>query len=292
MCREILNSCVRNTEEAERASKGQAGEVAGATSSGRGLRKGIWGMIEESELAKSIKLKEEKKVRLLAFSFAILCCVFLYADSFWEQNESDVVLRAWTCVTELSSSLAADVKGSPQTPKPVANPAAFNELVSKSKAVAAELAIVIQETEDSSRLEELLGINDQLLSLLKNVPGGTRPQLTLKGLGLTLNDLRNSSVDGDGMLDGLPHINGRAATAINGHRGGGSSASSSADSFEEGGATTPTTPRIDKGKQRAEPEPEQELVLSPKTFQINESESEDEDGVRYHAEEVASPTNR
>jgi protein phosphatase 1 regulatory subunit 37 len=209
-----------------------------------------------------------------------------------EQNESDIVVRAWTCLTELSSSLS-DVKGSPQTPKPIPNPAAFNELVAKSKAVASELAIVIQETEDPSRLEELLGINDQLLSLLKNVPGGTRPQLTLKGLGLTLEDSRTSSVDGDGMLDGLPHINGRAATvAINGHGGGDSSASSSADSFEEGQASTPTTPRIDKGKQRAEPEPErEEMVLSPKTFQISESESEDEDGVRYH-EEVASPTDR
>jgi protein phosphatase 1 regulatory subunit 37 len=196
-------------------------------------------------------------------------------------------------LTELSSSLAPGVKGSPQTPKPAVNPAAFNELVSKSKAVASELAIVIQETEDPSRLEELLGINDQLLSLLKTVPGGTRPQLKLKGLGLTLDDdSRNSSVDGDGMLDGLPHINGRAA-AMNGHFGGDSSASSSADSFEEDKTLTPTTPRIDKGKQRAEPEPEQEeMVLSPKTFQINESESEDEDGVRYRGEEVASPTDR
>lgn len=198
------------------------------------------------------------------------------------------MVRAWACVTELSSSLTPDVKGSPQTPKPIANPAAFNELVSKSKAVASELAIVIQETVDPSRLEELLGINDQLLSLLKNVPGGTRPQLTLKGLGLTLDDSRNSSMDGDGILDGLPHINGRVA-AMNGHVGGDSSASSSVNGFEE---DTPTTPRIDKGKQRAEPEPEQEeMVLSPKTFQVNESESEDEDGVRYR-EEVASPTDR
>ncbi|KIM43835.1 hypothetical protein M413DRAFT_18150 [Hebeloma cylindrosporum] len=270
MCREILNSCVRNTEEAERASKGEVGGGAPTTLGGRGLRKGIWGMIEESELAKSIRLKEEKT------------------------NETDVVVRAWACLTELSSSIAPDTKGSPQTPKPAANPAAFNDLVSKSKAVASELAIVIQDTEDPSRLEELLGINDQLLSLLKNVPGGSRPQLTLKGLGLTLNDSRNSSsVDGDGMLDGLPHINGRPA-AINGHTGGDSSASSSVDGFEdEDNALTPTTPRIDKGKQRAEPEPEQEeMVLSPKAFQISESEDEDEDGLRYPSEEVASPTDR
>ena len=57
MCREILNSCVRNTEEAERISKDGSGVV-----SGRGLRKGVWGMIEESELAKSIRKGEEKRV--------------------------------------------------------------------------------------------------------------------------------------------------------------------------------------------------------------------------------------
>jgi protein phosphatase 1 regulatory subunit 37 len=84
MCREILNSCVRNTEEAERASKAQAGGVAGATSSGRGLRKGIWGMIEESELAKSIRLKEDKRVRLLAF-FRDLRFVFCALTPFWNR---------------------------------------------------------------------------------------------------------------------------------------------------------------------------------------------------------------
>lgn len=54
MCREILNSCVRNTENAERASQG--------TDSGRGHARGLWNMIEDSELAKSIRLDEEKKV--------------------------------------------------------------------------------------------------------------------------------------------------------------------------------------------------------------------------------------
>jgi protein phosphatase 1 regulatory subunit 37 len=60
MCREILNSCVRNTEEAERLSKASEGS---GVQSGRGQRKGVWGMIEESELAKSIRKGEEKRVR-------------------------------------------------------------------------------------------------------------------------------------------------------------------------------------------------------------------------------------
>jgi protein phosphatase 1 regulatory subunit 37 len=70
MCREILNSCVRNTEEAERLSKTSEGS---SILSGRGQRKGVWGMIEESELAKSIRKGEEKRVcfNIRVYSFQI-----------------------------------------------------------------------------------------------------------------------------------------------------------------------------------------------------------------------------
>lgn len=54
MCRDILATCTRNTEDAERASQ--------TIGSGKGLGKGVWGMIEESELAKTFKKDEEKKV--------------------------------------------------------------------------------------------------------------------------------------------------------------------------------------------------------------------------------------
>jgi hypothetical protein len=77
MCRDILNSCVRNTEEAERASQMHIGDVdgdgrgngvsAGTGGSGRGLGKGVWNMIEESELAKSIRLDEKSKVIFSSF---------------------------------------------------------------------------------------------------------------------------------------------------------------------------------------------------------------------------------
>jgi hypothetical protein len=61
MCRDILNSCVRNTEEAEKSSRGANGANAGT--SGRGQARGVWGMIEESELAKTIRQGEEYKVQ-------------------------------------------------------------------------------------------------------------------------------------------------------------------------------------------------------------------------------------
>ncbi len=78
MCREILNTCVRNTEEAERNSRlatstpsSATSEIApiGATASQilhrKGQKKGVWGLIEESELARSIRKDEEKKVRFI-----------------------------------------------------------------------------------------------------------------------------------------------------------------------------------------------------------------------------------
>ena len=66
MCRDILNTCVRNTEEAERNSQ--------AMGSGRGLGKGVWGMIEESELAKTFKKGDEKKVRCSIGRFS--ACIY------------------------------------------------------------------------------------------------------------------------------------------------------------------------------------------------------------------------
>ena len=50
MCRDILNTCVRNTEDAEKAA---TGGNCGDTTSGK--KTAVWGMIEESELAKTIR---------------------------------------------------------------------------------------------------------------------------------------------------------------------------------------------------------------------------------------------
>ena len=55
MCREILNTCTRNTEEAEKVS-----QAAAAQASGKGSGKGVWGLIEDSELARSIRRDEAK----------------------------------------------------------------------------------------------------------------------------------------------------------------------------------------------------------------------------------------
>lgn len=136
-----------------------------------------------------------------------------------------------------------------------------SDIALNARTVVAELATAIQETDDPVRLEELLEINDQLLGLLKKLPaaGGKpgKPTLSLRGLGLSLH--------GD-------------TPAVNGHANGISAkASPSIDDYAEAD-DTPTTPRIDKGKRRADPEPEEiEKVLSPALLLSETSEDEDEE---------------
>ncbi|KAF9459258.1 hypothetical protein BDZ94DRAFT_1312550 [Collybia nuda] len=246
MCRDILNSCVRNTEEAERISH----PPNGPNGSGRGLGKGVWGMIEESELAKSIRLGEAKV------------------------TDTDVVVRARACITQLT-----EIISNSKTPSSLASkPGEVAEASTNAKVIISELAGVVGETVDPGRMDELLTINDQLTSLLHELPPPSRPVLTLQGLGLSFHDTPSVGVT---KANGLP----------NGHL-----PETSSEEPQEDPDLTPTTPRIDKGKGRAEPEPEEpEKVLSP-TMLPTDSEDEDEDGEHFvpieEVEDVASPTNR
>jgi hypothetical protein len=61
MCRDILNSCVRNTEEAEKNSSigsRDSSIASGVNTNGR--RAAVWGMIDDSELAKAIRRDFDK----------------------------------------------------------------------------------------------------------------------------------------------------------------------------------------------------------------------------------------
>lgn len=57
---------MRNTEEAEKAARGGHAEEGprGIPASGKGLGKGVWGLIEESELAKSIRMGDGVQVKV------------------------------------------------------------------------------------------------------------------------------------------------------------------------------------------------------------------------------------
>jgi hypothetical protein len=58
MCRDILNTCVRNTEDAEKAA---TNGISGDATSGK--KAAVWGMIEESELARAIRGSLDKVCR-------------------------------------------------------------------------------------------------------------------------------------------------------------------------------------------------------------------------------------
>ncbi|TFK18854.1 RNI-like protein [Coprinopsis marcescibilis] len=257
MCREILSTCTRNTETAERKSKAANGQTA---PSGRGAGKGVWNMIEDSELAKSIRLDEGKK------------------------SESDIVARAHACIAQLS-----DVVENPSASLP--NGQTATHIVTDSRAVVSELATAIQETDDPLKLEQQLELNDRLLGLLKSAQIVMKPTLTLHGLGLNFDDASVSSLGSGQESIRSSQLNGR-----NGSSDGSSSLDvpvQEEDEFEE----SPSTPRVDKGKRRADPVPiRHEKILSP-TFLITESESEDESRGGYETppeivEGMPSPTDR
>ncbi|KAJ7454514.1 hypothetical protein FB451DRAFT_1518200, partial [Mycena latifolia] len=267
MCRDILDACVRNTEEAERNAHGGGGSGGGSgvqTPVGNGNGNGgVWNMIEESELAKSIRLDEEKKI------------------------ENDVVLRAHACAVQLEALLAPPSPASPTAPAPGAALPSPTDVLGRARALTRELGKVIEETEDPARMEALLDINDTLTTLIARAPPPGRPTLTLQGLGLK-------------WAPGAPV----AATA---QENGGAGGESANGHVLEAGAEeedAPTTPRVDKGKARAVPEPEEpEKVLSPTLMLAEDEEDEDGEG-RLHFSPVeegdddgetvlgTSPTNR
>lgn len=155
--------------------------------------------------------------------------------------------------------------------------AAEEDLVSKAREMVEALTVEIQTSAtalDASKLERLLGLCDQLNGGVDTLTTRASRRARWHGLGLN--------------IDGLPGMGASEGITV----------VQEADENEE---NTPSTPRVDKGKGRAAPEPEElEKVLSP-TFMITESEDEDDDDHRYldveegdvgEIEQATSPTDR
>ncbi|KAI0826580.1 RNI-like protein [Trametes gibbosa] len=246
MCRDILESCIRNTEEAERSSLG--GTVNGP--SGRGEAKGVWGMIEQSELAKSIRKDDKKKVDEQIDVSPSPSRDPTDTPSV-AQTESDVVLQARSRKSELEALLARSPSSSSAPSTPVLQP--DSEMFRSTREIMKAIVAMIETATEPTRLEMLLSLNDELMTLL----GRLEPKLTplkIEGLGIQLG---NGEAVGSGYFSELS-ANGSAQLDTQ-----------PSDDDE------PITPRVDKGKGRAEPEPEpQESVLSP-TFLITESDDEE-----------------
>lgn len=215
VCRDIFNTCVRNTQEAEQLHHAETGDSKTGPD-----RKAVWGMIEKSQLAKRIRQDEAKK------------------------NAQDVPSQAHACIAEMEGVLSAAPRGEEPRPLEDTNP----DLAKKATGLNHALAALIQKASDPTRLEELLVLNDTLTDLLA---GRYTPKPKPIGLGLAI-----SNTNGHRSTNGSQYLE----------------PPSDSDTGEE---DEPTTPRVDKGKARAEPEPEvHEKVLSP-TIAL-ESEDEEE----------------
>ena len=256
MCRDILNTCIRNTEEAERNTQ----PTSANSTTGRGQGKGVWGMIEESRLAKTFRKDEEKKAESRSLDS------FLISGS--SQNEDEVVLQAQRCrdqLQDLSARPAHSERSASETQTDL-------ELIEQAKALLPALVEIIRACSDSARLDELLGLNDTLVSLIAHT--SPRPRAHIQGLGIDVNGLGIPPTRTHGTEDGTSH---HVVTP----RG---------DTEELIDDDSVSTPRLDKGKGKAPPEPEiVEPVLSPRGFAVADS---DEEEAEHEAEQEGEDDTR
>jgi protein phosphatase 1 regulatory subunit 37 len=223
-------------------------------------------MIEESELAKTFRQDEQKKVE--APGPGVLPSLESSEDpadfpSVEQKDIASILQSARSSksqlenfLTEAKATTAAGTSASPLDPV----------MVESAQTVLKNLANMIQQIEDPSQLEELLGLNDSVTSLLARA---TRQRPNLGGLGIRLE-------------------NGRPVNLNNGN-------ALSADHPGVPDEEEATTPRLDKGKGRAEPEPEPvEPVLSPTRLTVESDEDEVEigDSLLGQVESIVSPTDR
>ncbi|KAI0037180.1 hypothetical protein K488DRAFT_39518 [Vararia minispora EC-137] len=253
MCREILNTCIRNTEEAEK----NAQSAVSTPTSGRGQGKGLWGLIEESELARSIRKDDIKKA------------------------EKETVSQARQIQLELEKFVARSPSSSSTLAPPLSE--ADPDLLARARAIMQPLGDVIGTEMNPLRLEELLVLNDTLTSLLAQA--SPRPHLSLSGLGFSLNQAMSSPIvmaGPNGELLGS-HSDGHSLPAHDFQE--------DVDESDE----VLLTPRLDKGKGKAPPEPEvHEQVLSPEimspAFSFMNRGDEDDSEVLEDTEGVSTPS--
>ncbi|KAH9006498.1 hypothetical protein EDB86DRAFT_2874407 [Lactarius hatsudake] len=241
MCRDILNTCIRNTEEAERNAHMSFANGSG----GRGQGKG-----DEDKKVVSCSPRETLESLLISEG---------------AQNEDETVAQARQCKEQLEQLLAHS------TPAPRGHESgakADPELIERTKALLPLLAEIIRTSPDSTRLDDLLCLNDTLTTLLSRA--SPKPRISLQGLAIDLNGLGVSPTGS----------------------GGGSHNNHVATAEELTDDDVLSTPRLDKGKGKAPPEPEVvEPILSPAGFTVADSDSEEHE-VAQGEDDARSPTDR
>ena len=159
------------------------------------------------------------------------------------------------------------------TSSPTATPDTREDLTARSLEALNSLSSLVERTSEPAQLEELLYLNDEITYLLGRLNQSPPDLKKLKGLGIELDERTNG------------------ASVANGHP---SPLHLVLDKVDE---EELLTPRTDKGKQRAEPEPEEpQLVLTPTVerpeFEDSEQEQDLEASVLENAESIVSPTDR
>ena len=151
MCRDILNTCVRNTEDAEKAAANGGGGDAIS-----GKKAAVWGMIEESELAKTIRGGFDK----------VWCCKpAVHRSLTLSQTPSSIgegdplVVQARQVVSELEDLALRSPLGQPGAPTP---DGVDSEVMRRADSLKPKLQRLIEESlgDDSANVDELLVLND------------------------------------------------------------------------------------------------------------------------------------
>ncbi|KAI6169874.1 hypothetical protein EDD17DRAFT_1785645, partial [Pisolithus thermaeus] len=169
MCREILNTCIRNTEAASKASK-----AAATQTNEKDAGKGVWGLIEESELARSIRRDDAK----------VSC--------------SDIELAKVGSTAWLDATISPAALPSPSSPVLPSSPTSSanlspQEIEQKARELVNDLTVQIQSTADASKLEPLLSLCDRLNAVVSNL-STPRPTLGLKTQGLGVAELASGHI--------------------------------------------------------------------------------------------------
>lgn len=269
MCRDILNTCVRNTEEAEKHAKAIRGTAAAG--------KAVWGMIEESALAKTFKKGEGRKVDDDLLSQAKACLAQLEA-----LHTQLLAPASAPSEDQPSSETTAQAQNERRNEEQEAN-----ELTERAKAALLVIEDAIQATDDPIRIEELFHVNDCITGVLARIedvrtasPPGTVPAAS---------GIEAGADGGSGTVTPRPsqpktQLQQRGETKLNGLRLviPASASLSAIPTQSLAGALLTTepealeTPRVDKGKRRAAPEPEvHEPVTSPNVVLRGSDEEDD-----------------
>ncbi|KAL4079887.1 hypothetical protein V8B97DRAFT_1928380 [Scleroderma yunnanense] len=193
MCREILNTCTRNTEEAEKAS-----QAAAAQASGKRSGKGVWDLIEESELARSIR-RDEAKIEGNAIARAEALLVQIEKGAPNVPSTLSLTIPHSSGVSSTSPLLLS--------PSSSLSSVSSQELQEKARELVQDLTVQIQSTPDASKLEPLLllcdRLNNAISSLSTSKPMVHKLGLRTEGLGvhsLNGNTLHASPVSMDDEL--------------------------------------------------------------------------------------------